>query len=136
MPSRSSAGPWKGFFSSRWFLGSMFVLTILAALAYGRAYYQEYQIREEIERLQAEAERLSSKKIATLEALKYLKSSDFVEEKARRELNLVKPGEQVAVIANGSGRAVNGQENKNMIEQKGVSNPLKWWKYFFNKTQE
>ncbi len=111
------------------------MLTIFATLGYVRAYYQEYQIREEIARLQAEAERLNSKKIETLGALKYLNSPDFVEEKARRELNMIKPGEQVAVIAGEAREGNRGQENKNMIEHQSISNPVKWWRYFFNEAQ-
>lgn len=133
MPSGSS-GKWKTFFASRWFLGGLFVLTVFAAVAYIRAYYQQYQIQMEIKQLQEEARALEAKKVETLEALTYLKSLDFIKEKARKELNMAEPGEQVAVISNTAEIAGSGQDGKNMIKQTEVVNPVKWWRYFLNQS--
>ena len=60
--------------------------------------------------------------------MKYVTSLSFVEEKARTELNMKKPGEQVLIITN-----LENSENRGAANQKEVtplSNPLKWWYYF------
>lgn len=122
---------WKQIFYSRWFLALLFGLLFLLILSYARAYYQEYQVRQEINNLQAQLQSLESKKIETMELLRYAQSSTFVEEKARTELNLLKPGENMAVIASGSQEQTNRQQRVNMIKWSQVSNPIKWFKFFF-----
>jgi cell division protein FtsB len=129
MPSKEPNN-WKNFFLSRWFLLGALVVAVFIALAYGRAYYQDYQVRQEIKRLQEEVKKLEVKKLESLEMWKYVQSPAFVEEKAREELNLVKPGEHVAIVPNlGQAEAVR-QEEEDMLKWYNLPNPLKWWKYF------
>lgn len=122
---------WKQIFYSRWFLALLFVLILLLIISYARACYQEYQVRQEILNLQKQLHSLESKKIETMELLKYARSSTFVEEKARTELNLGKPGENTVIIANDSEADSNRQEKPDMIKWSQVSNPVKWFKFFF-----
>ena len=56
-----------------------------------------------------------------LEVLKYVKSDSFAEEKARTELNMVKPGEQVLVVPKSEVKG-NRQENNSMIGLSNISN--------------
>jgi len=98
---------------------------------YSRAYYQDYLVKQEIQSLQEQAKKLAAKKMELLEVLKYVKSDGFAEEKARTELNMVKPGEQVLVAP----KAVvveNRQENNSVVGWTNISNYKKWWQYFFN----
>lgn len=127
----SQESRWKKFFGSRLFLVIAFIIAFMVIFGYGRAYFQEYQVQQEIERLQDEARNLEGKKIELLEVLKYVKSTDFVEEKARSEFNMVKPGEQVAIISSTLPQKQHGQEKANMIAWSNISNYAKWWKYFF-----
>jgi len=130
MPS-SRETKWKKFFWSRWFLLATAVLLFLVIFAFGRAYYRDYQVRQEINHLQAQVDQLEVKKIEVDKYLEYAKSKDFVEQKARTELNLVKEGEQAVIIGGGSSSTnITGQEVAKMIESKQLSNPLKWWKFF------
>lgn len=88
-------------------------------------------MKQEIERLKSEADTLESKKIETLEILKYVQSSDFAEQKARMEFNMSKPGEQVAIVkSGGSGEIGNGQVDNIVVESSNVSNFIKWWNFF------
>lgn len=122
---------WKQIFYSRWFLALLFVLTFLLIISYIRAYYQEFQVRKEISNLQEQLHSLEAKKIETMELLKYARSSTFVEEKARTELNLIKPGENAVIIVGGNENDPDRQEKTNMIKWSQVSNPIKWFKFFF-----
>jgi len=109
-------------------------LLLFIIFAFGRAYYRDYLVRQEIDRLQTEVSRLQAKKLETVELLKYVQSPQFVENKARTELNLVKPGEQVAIIDGSSqGTKSTGQEVVKMVESNKLSNPLKWWKFFMGE---
>ncbi len=129
MPTRGK-NHWQNIFGSRWFLLVLLVIAILVAASYGRAYYRDYQVRQEIVALQNEVKKLEAKKIETMEILQYVKSSNFIEEKARMELNLIKPGEKMAIVASGTG------VGENEVEKTGdyvvdIPNPVKWWRLFF-----
>lgn len=121
---------WQKVFSSRWFLLVLLVVAILVAVSYGRAYYRDYQVRQEITRLQDEVKKLEAKKIETMEILQYVKSNNFIEEKARTELNLIKPGEKMVIVA--SGTKLGGSELETPKDYgQDLPNPVKWWRFFF-----
>ena len=122
------------FFYSRWFFVLAIGLTVMVVLAFFRSYYQDYQVKHEIEKLQEEARSLEAEKLKSLDFLKYVQSPDFAEEKARTEFNLVKPGEQVGVIISPEkGQLSNGQKIEPVVQSEKLSNPAKWWRLFFGK---
>lgn len=130
--SRASRNSWKSIFYSKWFLILNCIVLIVICYASIRNFYHDYQIQKEIKRFQEQAKMLETKNLETLEILKHVKSQNFIEEKARTEFNLVKPGEKVVVIHGSEKNNQNyGQIAQNMIEQEKVSNPVKWWRYFF-----
>lgn len=106
----------------------------MVTFSYARSYYQDYLVRQEILRLQEEARGLEAKKIKLLDILKYVKSDAFVEAKARSELNMARPGEQVAVLPFSREELV-GQKKNNMVGSNERSNFKKWWDYFFNEKE-
>lgn len=123
----------KRFFGSRWFLVTAFVVAVLVAFGYARAYYQDYKIRQEIDSLQEQVKKLEHKKLESMDILKYVTSDAFVEEKARAELNLKKPGENVLIIKNQI-EQVDTEETtkKSPVEKSLLNNTIKWWYYFLN----
>lgn len=121
------------FFASRLFLLVSLIVVVLIAFGYARAYYQDYKIRAEISNLQEQAKNLGKKKLESMEILKYVTSDQFVEEKARTELNMQKPGENVVII-NNSVEAESDIKTKQAVDDKPLSNPIKWWYYFIHKT--
>lgn len=128
--------PLRAFFRSRWFLLTSAVVLLFFGVAFGRAYYQNYQVDQEIKRLQGEVARLQAKKLETLEMLNYVKSPSYVDAQARAGLNLSAPGEHVAIIA-GTNLAVaaTGQPAPKGVESGQISNAHKWWNYFFAPAQ-
>ena len=119
------------FFSAWWFLAGVFVVAVLAVLAFGRAVYQDYQVKKEIARLQEEVKSLEGKKFSTLEVLKYMQSEKFLQDKARSEFNLAKPGENLSVISlPSSSDELTGQPADDMVKSSNLSNPEKWWNFF------
>lgn len=122
------------FFASRMFLFVAFVLAIMVAFGYARAYYQDYKIRQNIKSLQEELRGLENKKLESMEILKYVVSPEFVEEKARTELNMKKPGENV-VIVDGLVLADREKVEDKITPSYDLKNPIKWW-YYFTKSEK
>ncbi len=120
------------FFSSRWFLLLAFFVAFSGMTAFGRAFYQNYEAEQQKIRLQEEVHNLSAKKLESLEVLKYVRSNAFAEEKARLELNLVKPGEQVAIIPSKTLTVKESrQAESDLLQSAEQSNPAKWYRFFF-----
>jgi cell division protein FtsL len=122
---------WFKFFYSRWFFLVFTVLFILTAVGFLKSYYGDYQVRQEIKRLEQEAKELETVKLNSLELLKYVESDDFIKERAHTEFNLRQPEENVAVVLNGTTeKSGGGQKKTSMVELSKTSNPLKWWRLF------
>ena len=122
---------WQQFFSSQMFVIIIAIVAGMVMSQYGRVYYQDYQVKQEIARLEEQTKKMEARKVELLEVLKYVKSDSFVEEKARTELNLVKPGEEVVVVPNAA-RSINRQETETVVTSQQVPNYKKWFKYFIN----
>lgn len=120
---------WKNFFSSQIFVVIVAIVAVMVVFEYARAYHQDYLVRQEIAYLEDQAKKMESKKVELLEVLKYVKSDNFVEEKARTELNLVKPGEQVVVVPQIK-KSDDRQENEAVVRLKNIPNYQKWLNYF------
>lgn len=133
MVNRTGQSAFRRFFASRIFLVVVILALLAVAFGYARAYYQDYRVRQEINQLQEEAGKLEKKKLESMEILKYVTSPEFIEEKARTELNLKKPNEQV-IILNGQEDFVGVSSTKPAVDEKPLSNMAKWWYYFIHKT--
>lgn len=125
----------------RIFTSSFFYIAgclILALFLFGnvRAFYQDYKIRQEIKQMEAEIGSLSKRKIESLEILEYVMSPNFVEAKARTELNLKRPGERVIVVPPSPSETKTGaDELSDTSSGQMPNNPLRWWYYFTHKPQ-
>lgn len=131
MPAQSRRA-WKNFFYSNIFLGLVVGALIFIVINLLRVYYQNHQVEIEIARLQSEASRLESKRLETLDALKFADSPSFIEEKARTQFNLVRPGESVAILPDNMPPAVS-TSRKNSPTDSGLSNIAKWRMVFFKQ---
>ncbi len=120
------------FFASRLFLVTALVMSLTLAFFYARAYYQDFRLKQEINRLQEEVQLLEKKKLESLDILQYVMSDEFVEDKARTELHMKKPGEKVIVVQ-GERRAAETSAGKEEEAGQTIGNPLKWWYYFLRK---
>lgn len=120
------------FFASRLFLIIGSIISLLFASGYGRAYYQDYKLKQEIRKLEEQVRMLESKKIESLSILEYVMSDGFVEDTARTELHLKKPGEKVMVV---QGIQAPTTKEHSIAKETGqpLRNPIKWWYYFLKK---
>lgn len=107
---------------------------MLVSFNYARVYYQDYEVRREIRELEEEVKNLEQKKIESLHILQYVTSPSFVEEKARTELNMKKPGEHVVIVQTLKTPTETPEEQPaNEEDLTGKSNPIKWWYYFVKR---
>jgi cell division protein FtsB len=130
MPSARESG-WKIFFSSKIFILIVAIVAVMVVFSYARVYYQDYLVRQEIAYLEERVKKMEAKKMELLDVLTYVKSNEFVEEKARTELNMIKPGEQVLVVPQAAAY-MDGQEEYPVVKLENTSNYQKWFRYFFN----
>lgn len=128
MPQRGSKNFFSRFFRSPLFSISALVVSFFFLFAFVRNYIEDYNIRREIVSLKEDVQALETKKIQSLEILDYVMSDAFVEEKARVEFNLKKPGEQVVVFKHSP--EVSVPVVGEPVEDYPLNRPLKWWYYF------
>ncbi|OGH58897.1 MAG: hypothetical protein A2725_04075 [Candidatus Magasanikbacteria bacterium RIFCSPHIGHO2_01_FULL_33_34] len=133
MSKDATKNPIARFIGSPLFLIIGIPIAILLVFTFVRSYYNNYKINQEIASLQQEIESLEYKKLESMNILNYVMSDDFVEEKARIELNMKREGEKVVVFDNGNKY---NEDREYTIKDTGqnISNPLKWWYYFTNKS--
>jgi len=108
-------------------VGLIFLLLIIIPLA--KTYSQRRLVEKEIADVQKEIAEFESNNQELQEMIAYLESDQSLEEQARLNLNLKKPGEEVIIIEDKDLKKSQFQESSN---QKQVSNFVKWWNYFFN----
>ena len=88
--------------------------------------------------IQKEIGELNNKEEELLKLQGYYSSDEFLEKEARRILSYQKPGEEVYVVIprKRNESEINIKDEFQVIEGNResveVSNPVKWWNYFFN----
>lgn len=118
-------------FTSRFFLLGALLISAILAVSFGRAFYKDYEIRQQIKALQTKVDELERKKLESLDLLGYVKSEAYVEDIARQQLGLKKPGERVIIVdaATTTGPRVNAENRPATPSWK------KWWWYFADKSR-
>lgn len=121
---------WYRFFSSQRFLaiiGLVFLVVIIFPLA--RTYSQRRLVENEIEEVKKQIADYENQNQQLKELASYLQSEQSLEEQARLNLNMKKPGEAVVVIEEAKNSAV--QTNAASTTD-NASNLAKWWRYYFH----
>lgn len=84
--------------------------------------------RNRLVELEKDVIALREEEIALKEAIEYKQTDEFVEEFARNELNLIKPGEDVVVIGKNTVADEGGDTTFNLnTDMNTVNTPLKSW---------
>lgn len=125
---RQQGFQFKKFFYSRSFIVVVLIVIFLLATNLVRTMSRDYKVRSEIRRLENEQTRLEmeQKRLSNLRDL--FQSQFFVEEESRKSLGYAKPGEKMIIVEPGA-ISVSGNE-----EEEDLSNPQKWYKYFFSRS--
>ena len=104
--------------------------------------YKSYQIDLHIKNYEAENTRIEEEIRNKAEELEYHNSPAYAEKIAKQNLGLVNPGEEVIIIPNSDvsfdGTIPTATTDTEDIEEssESLSNPQKWWKFFFDIPQQ
>ena len=137
----------KGKFSVKKILVSqIFVIVGLFVLIFffvtlSKEFLRGYEVNKELDNLKSEILTLEDQNSNFGDIIEYLKTSDFAEKEARKRFNYKKPGESMVVIetANLGETTPNLSAENDYIDDnlqtnnKEISNPEKWWDYYFGK---
>lgn len=114
------------------FITGIIVLLIIGVGLAG-SWQRNSEVNQEIYGLENNITDLKKDNLGLKELVEYFNSDAYIEEKARIDLGLRKPNEKVVVVSQQRERSIidsNLQANK--AKQAQLSNPQKWWQYFFN----
>lgn len=126
----------KNFLSSRLFLLILVIIFVFISVALARAYYKDYEIRQEIKELEKRQEELQKTKINSLDLYKYVSGDAYVEDQARLELNMVGEGEKVVFLDNVLKERELPEYDYLYKEEVKVANYKKWWYYIIKHKLE
>jgi cell division protein FtsB len=121
---------WSRLVAGQWLITIIAVgVLVLIGIPAVKNYGQQKAIDIEIKEAQAEIERFTGQNQEIKEVISYLESDQAVEDQARLNLGLKKAGEKVVVI---SDRPQVVESLPGSVSQENLSNPHKWFNYFFN----
>lgn len=117
------------------------ILLILASINFTRTAYDILKSSKRLDDLEDDVSLLDAKKQRLESEISKKKTPQYVEEKARNELNMIKPGEKIVVFVGNkketsaspvfSENANNVLSASTKIPEKKSPNPVLWYKLFF-----
>jgi cell division protein FtsL len=119
----------KNFFKSKYFVFCLILLLVLVSIAMTKEAYRYYKVGQEIRDLENKIRDLKKSNEELAQEKEYFTSKEFLEDEARKKLNMVKEGESVIVISSQSAP----EENKSQEQKPKISNIKFWLEYFFAK---
>ena len=99
--------------------------------------YKSHQLDVHIRSFETENARIEEEIRRKAEELGYYNSEAYIEKIAKQNLGLVNPGEEVIIIPeevldSGGESPDGGLEDGSVKSYESLSNPEKWWKFFFD----
>lgn len=118
-----------------WKSKSFFLLTIVVllflAINLAKSGLKSQEISQEIVSLEQEIQKLEKNNLEVKELIEYFNSTAYIEEKARIDLGLKKEGEKVVIVDDLINKKTFDSNPTTDREGTELSNPQKWWQYFF-----
>lgn len=109
------------------------IILLVVGVGLAKSWQRGNGINQEISGLGSSIKNLEKDNLELKELIEYFNSDAYIEEKARIDLGLRKAEEKVVIVGNQRKQGLNNL-NKNISETnvENLSNPEKWWVYFFN----
>lgn len=110
------------------------IILILIAVAFGKEIIRNYQVKSQIKSLETEINSLQKENLKIADLIQYFKTDTFKEEQAKSRLGMQKEGEKVIALPSEKEEVLEPSSVGNYTNNtnKLVSNPQKWWNYFFD----
>jgi cell division protein FtsB len=115
-------------------VGVNVIVLAFLLFGFGREYLRNLEIERDIASLQSENERLVGQKLTSLSLISDLSSEYYLESEARTKRSMGEPGEQLIVVDLPETTQPTG-EVLGAATDLGISNPTRWWYYFFNRSR-
>lgn len=106
-------------------------ITIFFLIAIGREFFQTRSVGHQLNRLRKEVAAEEQRQSELKNLLTYLSSPTFQERQARLQLGLQAEGEKVLILPAGEEESQSGTTEQSNASAEALSNPTKWWDYFF-----
>ena len=125
MRDRQTGSIWRSIYNSNIFISVLLVILILSILKVGKELARRHQINKEINYLNQQLAEAQLNRDKLQDLISYLESDQYVEEQARSQLNLSKPGEKRVDLS----LAPETLASQEVTDDR--SNAKKWFAYFF-----
>lgn len=126
MIDRQSKSLWHSIYNSNIFIGILLAILVLSILKVGKELARRHQINKEIKYLNQQLADAQLNRDKLQDLISYLESDQYVEEQARSQLNLSKPGEKRVDLS------LEPENLPNLTDANDQrSNLRKWFDYFF-----
>ncbi len=121
---------------SKYFIGV--VLLLAASASFIRSSHDVLKSKDRLENVTADVQKLEEKKARLEQEVNFKKTNEYVEEKARNELNLIKEGEKIYVVKWDKSTELQKEDvlsttDAGGVDTKVVSNWYSWYLLFFGK---
>jgi cell division protein FtsB len=121
---------------NKMFVGTMCVLLFFFLFVQVKNFRTRYAVEKEIAALTEQADQLQKENEELQSFIAYLKTDSYKEKASREQLNMKREGEVVFSFAEDDQQRKDARiEEEEVATQENVSNPTKWWNYFFNHKQ-
>ena len=116
------------------FIGLNLIIFFFFVVAFGREYVGHVQIERELKQLEEQRAALEDEQLSTLSLIADLSSEYYLESEARTKHGLAREGETLIVVTDTiqAERDVLGVTDDSLTM---MSNPAKWFFYFFDPSQ-
>lgn len=120
---------------NKYLLGT--IVFIVLSVSFVSSSFEVLKSKDRLDELNQEVASLEQKKLEIQKEVEFKKTDEYIEEKARNELNLIKPGEKVYVVSGGESPE---KISENVLSQSDVrnldgsknSNWYSWYRLFFD----
>lgn len=118
---------WGRFYNSNVFIIILSLFLIFSLFKVGKELIKRHAINQEIGDLNKQLTAVSQEKDKLKDLISYLETDKYVEEQARLQLNLSKPGEKRIDLTSDQNNQVTEMSNT----EEDLTNWRKWFNYFF-----
>lgn len=117
---------------TKYILGT--VIFLVLSFSFIKSSMHVLKSRERLDDVNREVALLEQQKIEMERDIEYRKSDEYIEQKARDELNLIKPNEKVYVVSGGESveKDVLSESSIREEDEKKDSNWYSWYRLFFD----
>ena len=115
------------------------VILLIISVGFIKSSFDVLKSKERLDEINSELSSLNEEKDRIEKEIEYKQTDEYVEEKARNELNLIKPGEKVYVVVEEGSESVvlsetdeRKQDEKEELDEKKQNNWYLWYRLFFD----